>query len=124
LYQPIAGPDAIHLGEGWFEYIPGQGISSFAIPEDEGGPSTLAPFLKVELNLGDPTLMGTRGLDMPVYAEPLVAQAFLAPLPQNFQSFPLSRLQHPFDMCLERAVALMGDMGVAADVYRYQQLPQ
>jgi hypothetical protein len=27
-------------------------------------------------------------------------------------------------MHLERAVALMGDMGVAADVYRYQQLPQ
>jgi hypothetical protein len=76
------------------------------------------------LNLGDPTLMGTRGLDMPVYAEPLVAQAFLAPLPQNFQPFPLSRLRHPFDMRLERAVALMGDMGVAADVYRYQQFPQ
>src|SRR6202008_2367667 len=122
-YVTPTAEDRIHPGEGWYEFKPRQHISFITIPEDEHGPRMEAPFLKVEILSGDPTLLGTRGYGHPIYGVPLTALAFSTAPPEHHIGFPLYHFQNAFDQRINQAVDTLRDLGVAADVYRLRQIP-
>src|SRR6202008_4843212 len=75
-YFMLTADDRVHPGEGWYEFKPAQHISFITILEDEHRPRMEAPFLKVEILLGDPTLLGTCGYGHPIYGIPLTTLPF------------------------------------------------
>src|ERR1700742_1648037 len=115
--------DRVYPGEGWYEFKLVQHISYITIPEDEHGPRMEAPFLKVEVSSGDPTLLGMRGYGHPIYGVPLTALPFSTAPPEHHIGFPLYHFQNAFDQCINWAVDTLSNLGVAADVYRLRQIP-
>jgi hypothetical protein len=105
-------------GPPWFRHPTTPFIPPFHY--DDGGQQVNLPYIQYALLDGEPMVLGTTGLDAPIYGEKLFA---LAAPPPPFQmdtdNSQLNKLflDHPFNWAINLALFRMNDPGVLADVH-------
>jgi len=110
--------------DGWYKYKPEQHVSHIKLRwEDPENPSYTA-YLKLEMQVGNPMLLGVMGPGAPVYGRNLNTLPFHSAEPRGFTPYTFDVLANPLDPRIDRAIATLGDLGVTADVFRLHQLPQ
>jgi hypothetical protein len=80
-------------------------------------------YLKPEMQMGNPMLMGFMGPGQPIYGMDLQEQLYHAAEPKYFPEIKFDQLSNPLDPCIDRPVSTLGDLGIMADVSRPWQLP-
>ena len=117
--EPI---DESHPGEGWQPNICREGIAYPMQILDENGAITIAPYLRLNLNRGNPLIEGTLGLGRPVTSHPLHATPDCYPhimlTEQQLQYFKAGEAQTAL---ANRALRDEQDISLQAEVYRYRK---
>jgi hypothetical protein len=104
--------------DGWYKYKPDQHISGVKLHWENPDMPNYAAYLKPEMQVGNPMLMGSMGPGQPIYGMDLQAQLFHAAEPKHFPEVSFDCLSNPLNPHIDRAVATLGDLGVTADVFR------
>ena len=115
--EPI---DKNHPGEGWQPNICREGITYPMQILDEGGAITITPYLRLDLNRGNPLIEGTMGLGCPVTSHPLHTTPDRYPcimlMERQLQYFKAGEAQTALT---NRALRDEQDISLQAEVYRY-----
>jgi|SRR6267142_1232427 len=109
--------------DGWYKYKPEQHITHIKLRWEDPEHLNYATYLKPEMQVGNPMILGAMGPGEPVYGRNLNAQPFHAAEPQGFEPYTFDLLANPLDPCVDRVVATLGDLGITAEVFRLRQLP-
>ena len=112
--------DENHPGEGWQPNICREGITYPMQIQDGDGTITIAPYLHLDLNRGNPHIEGTLGLGHPVTSHPLHAT------PDRYPRIMLTERQLQYFKAEEAQTALANralqdeqDISLQAEVYHY-----
>jgi hypothetical protein len=109
--------------DGWYKYKPDQHISRVKLRWENPEMPDYTAYLKLEIQAGNPMLLGSMGPGQPIYDMDLQAQLFHSAEPEHFPEVSFDCLSNPLNPRIDRAVTTLGDLGVTADVFCLQQLP-
>jgi len=109
--------------DGWYQYKPEQHITNIKLHSEDPENPNYATYLKLEMQVGNPMLLGSMGPGQPVYGRNLNALPFHAAEPQGFTPYTFNLLANPLDPRVDRVVATLGDLGITAELFRLCQLP-
>ena len=114
--------DPNHPGEGWQPNICREGIAYPMQILEEDGAVTIAPYLRLDLNRGDPHIEVTLGLGQSITSRPLHAT------PDRYPRIMLTERQLQYFKAGEAQTALANralrdeqDISLQAEVYRYRE---
>src|SRR6267142_174561 len=109
--------------DGWYKFKPKQHISYIKLRWEDPNDPRYATYLKTEVQVGNPMLLGAMGPGEPVYGRNLNALPFHTAEQQGFTPYTFNMLANPLDPRLDRAVAMLGDLGITAEIHRLRLLP-
>ena len=109
--------------DGWYKFKPEQHISNIKLRWEDPNKPRYAAYLKTEVQVGNPMLLGAMGPREPMYRRNLNALPFHTAEPQGFIPYTFDMLANPLDPRLDRAVAMLGDLGISAEIHRLRLLP-
>jgi hypothetical protein len=103
--------------DGWYKYKPNQHISRVKLCWENPDIPGYAAYLKLEMQAGNPMMLGSMGPGQPVYGHDLQAQPYHAVKPEHFPEVSFDHLSNPLNPHINRAVTTLGDLGAMADVF-------
>ena len=103
--------------DSWYKYKPDQHISGVKLRWENPDMPDYAAYLKPEMQVGNPMLMGSMGPGQPVYCMDLQAQPYHAAELEHFPKVSFNHLSNPLDPRIDQAITTLGDLGVMADVF-------
>ena len=109
--------------DGWYQYKPEQHITNIKLHSEDPENPNYATYLKPEMQVGNPMLLGSMGPGQLVYGRNLNAQPFHAVEPRGFTTYSFDLLANPLDPHIDRAISTLDDLGVTADIFRLHQHP-
>jgi len=109
--------------DGWYKYKPEQHVTHIKLRWEDPKHPNYATYLKPEMQVGNPMILGAMGPGEPIYGRNLNAQPFHVAEPQGFEPYTFNLLANPLDPHVDRAVATLGDLGITAEIFRLCQLP-
>src|SRR6267142_917647 len=104
--------------DGWYKYKPEQHVSHIKLRWEDPDNPRYAAYLKLEVQAGNPMLLGAMGPGEPMYGRNLNALPFHAAEPRGFTPYMFDVLANPLDPCIDRAVATLGDLGITSDIFQ------
>src|SRR6266850_65160 len=119
--------DRIMRNLGWLEYDPMQRDSVRVAYQTDNNTIETCRWVRYELNRTNPHALGTQGMVRPIYEQELHANPCPAPnfsKPRQFCDDALQVFHYNHGSCtlVDRAVTQLGDIGLEAEVTRYQFL--
>jgi hypothetical protein len=102
---------------GWNKYKPDQHISRVKHRWENPTMPDYATYLKLEMQVGNPMLMGSMGPGQPIYGTDLEAQPYHAAELEHFPEVSFNHLSNLLNPHINQAVATLGDLGVTADIF-------
>jgi hypothetical protein len=117
-----AGPQpGVSLGPDWFPNVLGDGIAFLlTVPDGDEG-MTMATYVRINNNDGDPRIEGTLGLGCPINSNPLQARPNQYPRPiLTDEELQIFRAGESYTPMINAALADDGDATLQAEVYRYR----
>src|SRR6267142_6129417 len=121
--QPINNHYRALRTDRWYKYKPKQHVSYIKLRWEDPDNPRYAAYLKIEVQAGNPMLLGAMGPGEPVYGRNLNALPFHAAELQGFTPYMFDVLANPLDPHIDRVVATLGDLGITSDIFRLRQLP-
>jgi hypothetical protein len=109
--------------DSWYKYKPDQHISRVKLHWKNPDMPEYTTYLKLEMQAGNPMLMGSIGPEQPVYSTDLQAQPYHTAELEHFPEVSFDHLSNLLNPCINQAVTTLGDLGVTADVFHLRQLP-
>jgi hypothetical protein len=103
--------------DSWYKYKPDQHISRVKLHWENPDMPDYATYLKPEVQVGNPMLMGSMGPGQPIYGTDLQAWPYHAVEPEHFPEVSFDHLFNLLNPCIDRAVTTLGNLGITVDVF-------